>query len=128
METRPNLRQDGRGIQAGEGGRERFEVEGRLGQLPLGGGSAAPLNVQLAHGYLDEGVVEEPQGVRVFTPQVLQRFMGFPVTACAEQLEARLQSRGEGGIFRVLRQAVALKAFEPEDVLSRARKSHGVTN
>ena len=25
-------------------------------------------------------------------------------------------------------QAVALKAFEPEGVLSRARKSHGVTN
>ena len=69
METRPNLRQDGQGIQACEGGRKRLKVEGRLGQLPLGGRSAAPLHVQQAHCYLDEGVVEEPQGVRVLAPQ-----------------------------------------------------------
>ena len=88
METRPNLRQDDQGIQAGESGRKRLEVEGRLGQLPFGGGSTAPLHVQQAHGDLDEGVVEEPQRVRALAPQVLQRFMGFPVVACAKHLKA----------------------------------------
>ena len=101
-------------------GRERLDVEGRLGQLPLGGGSAATLHVQQAHGHLDQRVVEEPQRIRVLAPLVLQRFMGIPVAACTEQLKARLQTRGEGGIFCVLRQAVALKAFEPEGVLSGA--------
>ena len=108
-------------VQAGKCRRERLDVEGRLGQLPLGGGSAATLHVQQAHGHLDQRVVEEPQRIRALAPLVLQRFVGIPVAACTEQLKARLQTRGEGGI--ILRFAAGHRA---EGVRARGRPERGV--
>ncbi|MCY4625776.1 MAG: hypothetical protein OXC99_12370 [Chloroflexi bacterium] len=98
-----------------------------MSKLSTGGQRVSALHVQQAHSHLDQCVMKEAERVRGITPKVLQRLVGLPEASRAQKLEAGAQCEGEIAVVDI-GWAVALKAFEPEDILFGASKRHDATS